>query len=177
MYFVIPKIHLSPPLTCGHRVDGWEVLCAFNAGVIESGGEILMLMRVAERPVCSDPNKVLVPMLKCGQLTAIELSRHRTTASIFRPASHSRARQGSSHLDIPSRLARSRDGVHFEVDAKPALFPDTPYEAYGLEDPRITKLGDTYYVVYKGVSAEGITQCLATTKDFVNWTRHGIILS
>jgi len=73
------------------------------------------------------------------------------------------------------RIARSKDGRHFTVDPDPALVPDQPYEAFGLEDPRITKLEDTYYVVYKGVSENGITQCLATTRDFVTWTKHGII--
>ena len=30
-------------------------------------------------------------------------------------------------------------------------------------------------MVYKGVAPNGITQCLASTKDFVNWRKHGII--
>ena len=171
-----PENPLVTPADVRPSVDGWEVICAFNAGVIEAGDEVLMLMRVAERPVGRDDDEVLVPMLKSGKLTVVQLSRRRDGIELSDPRVISLGGKvlltSISHL----RLARSRDGVHFRVDPEPALFPQTDYEAYGLEDPRITRFDDTYYVVYKGVSAEGITQCLASTKDFVNWTRHGIIL-
>ena len=39
------------------------------------------------------------------------------------------------------RAARSRDGLHFEVDPRPALFPETAFETFGIEDPRITQIG------------------------------------
>lgn len=40
-----------------------------------------------------------------------------------------------SHL----RLARSKDGLDFKIEKKPALFPENRYERFGVEDPRITQ--------------------------------------
>ncbi|NYE05878.1 putative GH43/DUF377 family glycosyl hydrolase [Bacillus niacini] len=38
-----------------------------------------------------------------------------------------------SHL----RIARSKNGVDFEVEEKPFLYPSNRYEGFGCEDPRI----------------------------------------
>ncbi len=176
-----PENPLITPADVKPSIDGWEVMCVFNAGVIEFGNEILLLMRVAERPRNNDPNKVLVPIMECTggepQMKILEFSPSDEGIYLGDPRvvcfPNKVYLTSISHL----RLARSKDGRHFIVDPKPALGPDQPYEAYGLEDPRITKLGDTYYVVYKGVASTGITQCLATTKDFVNWEKHGIIFA
>jgi len=154
-------------------------MSVFNAGVIEFGDEILMLMRVAERPVSGDIKTVLVPMMDfnkgSGELKVLEFSSDDSNYDFSDPRvigySGGLYLTSISHL----RLARSKDGRNFTVQDTPSLWPDQPYEAFGLEDPRITKLGDTYYVVYKGVAPHAITQCLASTKDFVNWTKHGII--
>ena len=161
-------------------VDGWEVMSAFNAGVTEYNGEVLLLMRVAERPM-PDGDMVLVPIMDFEEGTAhlkvLEFNAEDEGIDLTDP----RVITFPGRLYLTSishlRLARSRDGRHFTVEDKPALYPDQPYESYGLEDPRITKLDDTYYVVYKGVSPTGITQCLASTKDFINWKKHGIILA
>lgn len=58
----------------------------------------------------------------------------------------------------------------------PLLFPEADYESQGLEDPRIVKIEDTYflsYTAYDGINALG---ALATSTDLVNWTKHGIIV-
>ena len=61
-----PENPLITPADVKPSIDGWEVMCVFNAGVIEFGDEILLLMRVAERPRSNDPNKVLVPIMECA---------------------------------------------------------------------------------------------------------------
>jgi beta-1,2-mannobiose phosphorylase / 1,2-beta-oligomannan phosphorylase len=163
-------------------VEGWEVMSVFNAGVIEYGGEVLLLMRVAERPVSDDPNIVLVPVMSfdcenSGELEVLEFDRSDPDWNFSDP----RVIWGPKGVYLTSishlRLARSGDGRHFVVEDRPALWPDRPCEAFGLEDPRITRLDDTFYVVYKGVAPSGITQCLASTKNFVEWTKHGIIFA
>lgn len=77
-----------------------------------------------------------------------------------------------SHL----RLARSKDGRRFTVDERPTIVPDRPSEAFGIEDARITEVEGAYYIIYKSVSENGITQSLATTRDFVTFEKHGVIL-
>ena len=42
------------------------------------------------------------------------------------------------------------------------------YERKGIEDPRITKIGDTYYITYTAVSLYGPLLALAKTMDFKN---------
>jgi predicted GH43/DUF377 family glycosyl hydrolase len=50
------------------------------------------------------------------------------------------------------------------------------YEEWGVEDPRITKIDDTYWISYVGVSREmSIVTCLMSTRDFCTFERHGII--
>jgi len=60
-----PENPLVTPKDVPPTFDRWEILCAFNAGVIEYGDEIIMLMRVAERPMSPDPEQVFVPVLEC----------------------------------------------------------------------------------------------------------------
>jgi predicted GH43/DUF377 family glycosyl hydrolase len=57
-----------------------------------------------------------------------------------------------SHL----RLARSRDGVTFEIDPQPTILPEGPWETYGIEDPRITLVEDRYLIQYTAVSPHGV---------------------
>ena len=46
----------------------------------------------------------------------------------------------------------------------------------GVEDPRITKIGDTYYIVYAVTSDCWDRLALASTKDFKTYKRHGLIV-
>lgn len=71
----------------------------------------------------------------------------------------------------------------FELKNPEALKPDTGFDRYGLEDPRITKIGDTYYIFYTALSiglgqsnaSDGIRIAMASTKDFVTYKKHGLI--
>ena len=81
--------------------------------------------------------------------------------------------------------ATSDDGVHFTRRAEPVLTGDAPYEkGGGVEDPRLQKIGDTYYLTYTGynnVDGNGADKkdaqlCLATSTDLVHWDRKGVII-
>lgn len=94
-------------------------------------------------------------------------------------------------------LAQSKDGVNFERFAEPVFEGDEiqPYERLGVEDPRITKMGDSYYIFYTGASVYPLDETdesnapslsrkapwrirtfLTTTKDFKEFTREKIEL-
>ena len=74
------------------------------------------------------------------------------------------------------RIARSKNGIDFKIEKKPAMFPENIYERFGIEDPRITRISDRYYITYSAISdITGITTCLASTDDFISFTRHGVI--
>jgi predicted GH43/DUF377 family glycosyl hydrolase len=48
-------------------------------------------------------------------------------------------------------------------------------EEYGLEDPRITRIDDRYYITYVAVSRHRPATALASTTDFKTLDRHGIV--
>src|SRR6266853_472217 len=72
-----------------------------------------------------------------------------------------------------SRLgyAESTDGIHFTRRPEPVLSPETDYEKDGgVEDPRLQKFGDTYYLTYTGFNNKDARLCLATSSDLIHWT-------
>jgi len=78
-----------------------------------------------------------------------------------------------------SRLgyAESRDGVHFTRRSEPVLSPEKDYEKDGgVEDPRLVRFGDTYYLTYTGYNKKDAQLCLATSQDLIHWERRGVIL-
>jgi predicted GH43/DUF377 family glycosyl hydrolase len=70
-------------------------------------------------------------------------------------------------------LARSTDGIHFDREDSPVLAPERDYDRAGCEDPRITKIGDTFFLTYTGYDGTRAQLCLATSTDLHAWTRHG----
>lgn len=77
--------------------------------------------------------------------------------------------------------ATSKDGIHFKRFSKPIIKPEYRWEHYGCEDPRITKLGNAYYIFYTSLSEpaygkkEGVRIALAVTKDFKKIKKYGIV--
>lgn len=73
-------------------------------------------------------------------------------------------------------LAISEDGIHFERHPEPVLVPTEPYEnPGGCEDPRVTQIGDTYYLTYSAFDGRSARLCLATSKDLYTWEKKGIL--
>ena len=90
-------------------------------------------------------------------------------------------RNGTSSLGY----ATSKDGIHFERRATPVMTAQEPYEkGGGVEDPRLQKFGDLYYLTYTGYNNVDGTGpghkdaqlCLATSKDLIHFDRKGVIL-
>lgn len=78
-----------------------------------------------------------------------------------------------------SRLgyAEGTDAFHFTRRPEPVLSPETDYEKDGgVEDPRLQKIGDTYYLTYTAYNKKDAQLCLATSRDLIHWDRKGIIL-
>jgi predicted GH43/DUF377 family glycosyl hydrolase len=78
-----------------------------------------------------------------------------------------------------SRLgyAESTDGLHFTRRPEPVLSPEADYEKDGgVEDPRLQKFGDTWYLTYTGYNKKDAQLCLATSPDLIHWERKGVIL-
>lgn len=155
----------------------YEVICAFNAGVTRMEDEVVLMLRVAERPINDNKEVYLSPICDVKTSTLITKIFDKNTPGFDFSDSRVIGTPEGIYLTSIShlRVARSKDGVHFDIEEKPALFPDNEYEVYGIEDPRITHIEDTYYINYSAISSIGITTCLASTKDFKSFKRHGVI--
>jgi predicted GH43/DUF377 family glycosyl hydrolase len=78
-----------------------------------------------------------------------------------------------------SRILRatSADGLRFEREAEPALVPEADYEkGGGVEDPRLVKIGDTFYLTYTAYDGKDAQLALATSTDLRRWERRGVIM-
>ena len=172
-----PENPIISPCDVKPSRPGFEVVCTFNAGVARYKDEVVLLVRVAEIPVNDDPGKVLVPIYSSreGRLVVREFDRSDRSIDF----SDSRFVRTPDRQFLTSishfRLARSRDGIHFSIDETPAMFPENQYEEYGIEDARITKIGDIFYINYCGTADVGITTLLASTTDFETFERHGVM--
>ena len=77
-------------------------------------------------------------------------------------------------------LAESKDGFHFDVRPEPFMVPEktgdfAKYEEYGVEDPRVCKIGESYYITYSAYSRHGVRIGLAKTSDFEKVERVSMI--
>ena len=61
----------------------------------------------------------------------------------------------------------------------PVILPDRPYEDLGVEDARITQVGDRFYAFYtayhSGKPNNSVRIALASTTDFFRWEKHGLL--
>ena len=75
---------------------------------------------------------------------------------------------GYCRLDGPLTLRERRE--------TPLIFPQFEYESHGIEDPRIVKIDDLYYMTFTahdGLNAQGE---LATSKDLLHFENQGVIV-
>jgi predicted GH43/DUF377 family glycosyl hydrolase/glycosyltransferase involved in cell wall biosynthesis len=224
---------VTPPPDLGHRLPenpiltaadvspslpGLEVVSVFNAAAARLGDEVVLLLRVGERPRLgaappagaltldltgqepalqplapgyrgedlvsvafldteSRPSRVVEVFLP-RNLAGLDLSdprsiRYQTATGGFSAAADdfNDLLTQMSHL----RVARSRDGVHFQVDDTPSIAPENRFEEYGCEDPRATLIDGVWHITYVSVSRIGITTSRITTTDFRSFERHGVM--
>lgn len=158
--------------------EGWEVLGVFNAGAAKYSEETILLLRVSERPVAHDAAWIACPALNEHGEIALHYIRQNDPDWDTRDPRMLRQRStGDVYLTSLShiRRARSKDGLHFAIDMQPWLAAQTPLEAFGVEDARITLIDETHYVNYSSVSPHGIATMLASTRDFEQVERLGVI--
>ena len=71
----------------------------------------------------------------------------------------------------------SADGTEVvDVHYDRAITPRAPYQCYGVEDARITKVGERYLMTTCSVSPERHATTLYTSDDALDWQLEGIVL-
>ena len=58
----------------------------------------------------------------------------------------------------------------------PIIFPQSEFEVHGVEDPRIVRIDQTFYLSYCGYDGVNALGALATSPDLITWTKQGIIV-
>src|SRR5687768_2296413 len=137
---------ITPAMVRPSRPD-LEVVGVFNPGVIRHGKEIILLLRVAEAPLRESDDEVAAAIFNASS-GGLEMQRgKRDTPGIDVSDPRIVALDGRMWLTSIShmRVARSTDGIHFDIEATPALQAATDLEAFGVEDPRITLIEGTYW--------------------------------
>jgi len=157
--------------------SGWEVVGSFNPAAAVCGDEVVLLLRVAERPKNKSDDEELAPIYnaKTGEFEYLRVKH--SDPDLELADSRVFFYKGRMYLTSIShlRLAVSKDGRHFNIEPAPAVFPAKDYESFGLEDAHITQIEGLFYITYKAVSEYGICTALLTTQDFKTFTRYGII--
>jgi len=156
--------------------DDWEVIGAFNPGAAVVGDDMVLLVRVAEQPRERRAGYTGLPRWDSELGPIVEWVRDELLEPIDMRMVR-RKEDGLLRLTFLShlRVIRTQDGRTVDSFEGTRFEPQTPWEEFGVEDPRITRLGDTFYITYVAVSRHGAATALASTKDFETFQRHGII--
>jgi predicted GH43/DUF377 family glycosyl hydrolase len=59
---------------------------------------------------------------------------------------------------------------------KPFMVPEFEYESHGVEDARIVKIDNIYYLTYTAYDGTNALGALATSKDLIHFQKQGIIV-
>lgn len=75
---------------------------------------------------------------------------------------------GYCRLSGPLTIAERKD--------KPVIVPEFEFESQGIEDPRIVKIDDVFYMTYTGYDGTNALGALVTSKDLRHFEKQGIIV-
>ena len=156
--------------------DDFEVVGVFNPGAVKVGDEIVLLVRVAERPHERRPGFIGLPRWDHPQGMMIDWVPDAEWEPVD-PRVVRRKADGLIRLTFTSylRVIRCGDGRAVREITDITFRPQGEVEEFGVEDPRITLLNGRFYFTYVAVSRHGPATALASTSDFRTFERHGII--
>jgi predicted GH43/DUF377 family glycosyl hydrolase len=158
------------------------VLGAFNPGLTRlANGNLLLVVRVAEalaEPVVDDHVRAIrwTPegyVLDPYPLASVVMTDPRQFS--LRGGPHRLLALTSISWLLPVELTPDGREV-VEVHYDRAIEPAASYQEYGVEDARISKVGDLWYMTTCSVSAERHCSTLHVSTDGLSYTLEGIVL-
>jgi beta-1,2-mannobiose phosphorylase / 1,2-beta-oligomannan phosphorylase len=156
--------------------ESFEVVGVFNPGAALVDGEVVLLVRVAERPRERRAGFTPLPRREPGTGPVIDWLPDGELEPID-PRVVRRKEDGLIRLTFLShlRVVRCGDGRSVAELTDRRIEPESPLEEFGIEDARITAIGDRFWITYVAVSRHGAATALASTADFRTFARHGVI--
>ena len=169
---------LVQPADVAPLLPGMKTECLLNPGAFRFAGKTWLLLRVAERPE-QRPGVVSFPVLENGAARIVEIDASDPELDLSDPRVV--RYRGADYLTTLShlRLLCSDDGIRFR-DPGPEYGPITgqgEYESYGIEDCRVSRICETFYLTYTAVSPHGVGVGMISTRDWRTFRRHGLILA
>ena len=159
----VERLHGGRPLIAKDGRHAWENRVTFNPACVLVTDPAILRTVALSLPLGDHVRALLL------RQKALAVLLYRAQGKKTEEYDHTRSSLGlaicSPELDLLARLDR------------PLVLPDQPYENLGVEDPRITRLGDRYWMCYAGYSSgpekNRIRICIASSEDLVHWTKHG----
>lgn len=182
LVFTPRDVDLSRSPLAGHIPSETYVLGAFNPGLTRlPGGNLLMMVRIAE---------ALREPIRDGHVHAIRWADGRylidawplELADTADPRKFTLSGGGWQVMALTSLswllpVELSPDGldvvaVHYDR----AVAPAADLQCYGIEDARISKVGDRWLMTTCSVSPERHSTTLYSSRDAIDWQFEGIVL-
>jgi predicted GH43/DUF377 family glycosyl hydrolase len=172
-----PENPLLSPKDLKPSLAGLQVACLLNPGVFRFENKIWILVRVAERPPQNEVHLSFPVLSEQGETTIMEIPLN--DADLIAADARVVRYKGMDYLTTLShlRLLCSEDGVHFyEPEGYARLFGMGRLQTFGIEDCRVSQIGDAYYLTFTAVSESGVGVCLKITRDWKAYDSGGMIL-
>jgi len=165
---------LLKPQDLTASAENLQVICLLNPGVFSWNGKTYLLVRVAEN-VAPQTGKLFVPMRTASDLLEI-MELKLDDPDLINTDPRVINYKGLDYLTTISylRLFSSDDGIHFKPETL-ELHGKGYAERFGIEDCRVSKIEDTFYLTYTAVSDNGVAVGLRTTKDWQHFENYGLI--
>lgn len=172
-----PENPLLLPKDLWPSSEALQVICLLNPGVFTFEGRTWLLIRVAES-IAQKEGVIFFPVINASgktEIIEVPLNDPDLVATDPRIVTY----KGLGYLTTIShlRLLCSDDGVNFyEPEGYGLISGEGNLEQFGIEDCRVSKIDDTYYLTYTAVSENGVGVGFKTTKDWKTFESHGMIL-
>src|SRR3989344_611787 len=137
----------------------FEVVGTFNPGAMRMPDrDIVLYVRVAERIVKGEDEKhYFSPRCEGRRKCNIKIDKFRKKDTESKPEMDFVFKDGTKRLTYISHLRRvvlDRTGFNVKwIDKKPSFQGLSNDGEYGIEDPRITRIDDTFYMTYVALSS------------------------
>lgn len=158
------------------------VLGAFNPGMTRlPNGNLLLMIRVAEA-LCQPVDGDCIRAIRWTPEGYV-LDRHRIEGADTADPRHFTLRDGPNRLLALTSLSwllpvelradgRAVAAIHYDK----AIEPAASCQIYGVEDARISRIGDAWYMTTCSVSPERHCTTLYTSRDGLHYALQGIVL-
>ncbi len=146
-----------------------------NPAVALVGNDLVMIARIAERPIERRPGQTALP--RWSNRGILEVDWIDDSDCVPVDARVIALKSGALRLTSVSHLQvlHQPNGGDKRWRCVASVVPENETEEFGIEDARITKIGDIYWITYVAVSKLGACTALMSSADLKGFRRHGLI--